>query len=55
MQWFLNNVSTIVLGLILAGIVALVIVRMIKNRRAGKTTCGCSDCAMCGSCHTKKK
>lgn len=40
---------------ILAVIVGLVIRKMIKDKRAGKSSCGCDCgcCSMAGSCHTK--
>ncbi len=39
--------------LLLAAAVALIIYRMIKNKRQGKSTCscGCSGCAMRDICH----
>ena len=49
------NIGTIVVVLILAAVVGLVIFKMIKNKKEGKSSCGCgcSDCAMKGECHTK--
>ncbi|MDO4543090.1 MAG: FeoB-associated Cys-rich membrane protein [Clostridia bacterium] len=49
MEWL----STAIICAVLAGIVTLIIVRMIKNKKKGKTSCGCNckDCPMSGKCH----
>ena len=49
-QW-----GTILAALVLLGLVCAVIVTMIRNRKKGKSTCGCgcSSCAMDGACHKK--
>ena len=43
--------------LVLIGIVALIIVSMVRNKRRGKTSCGCScaGCPMSGQCTGHKK
>ena len=48
--------GTIVVGLILAVIVALIIIQLVKDKKAGRSTCGagCAHCAMHGSCHSKE-
>lgn len=53
MLWLAENLSTIIVGLILAVIVGLIIYFMIKNRKKGKCACGheCGGCPMGGSCH----
>ena len=47
------NFSTILVLLVICGIIALVIRSMVKNKKAGKSTCGCgcSACAMSEVCH----
>ena len=47
-QW-----GTILAALVLLGLVCAVIVTMIRNKKKGKSTCGCSGCAMDGVCHKK--
>lgn len=43
--------GTVIVGVILAGIVALVIRRMIRDKKNGKSLqCGC-DCSKCKGCH----
>lgn len=47
--------STILVGIVLAGIVALIIAKMIRNRKKGKRSCGCGceNCPSAGMCHKK--
>lgn len=43
--------GTVIVGVILAGIVALVIRSMVRNKKNGKSLqCGC-DCSKCKGCH----
>ncbi|MBR5344356.1 MAG: FeoB-associated Cys-rich membrane protein [Clostridia bacterium] len=51
--WFAENWGTILVCLVLAGLVALIIVRLRKEKQKGKCSCGtnCSCCPMAGSCH----
>jgi len=50
-------ISTAVISIILAVALVLIVVKMIKNKRAGKSSCGCgcSGCAMKDICHSKSK
>ncbi len=54
--WLADNASTIIVGLILLVIVIGIIRHIIKDKRRGKSSCGCgcSNCAMKSSCHNKK-
>lgn len=54
--WLADNASTIIVGLILLVIVIGIIRHIIKDKLRGKSSCGCgcSNCAMKGSCHNKK-
>ncbi len=54
--WLADNASTIIVGLILLVIVIGIIRHIIKDKCRGKSSCGCgcSNCAMKGSCHNKK-
>ena len=47
--------STIIISLVLAAIVAGIIVKMVKNKKAGKSSCGCgcANCPMSAECHKK--
>ena len=41
-----QNLATILISLALFAVVALVIVHLVRNRRKGKSSCGC-NCAGC--------
>ena len=53
LQWFSDNLGTILISLGLLAVVALIIRSQIRQKKQGKHTCGCSGgCAGCsGSCH----
>ena len=50
------SIGTIIITLVLVGIVTLVIVGMVRDRKKGKASCcgGCAHCAMAGMCHKTK-
>lgn len=54
--WIKQNLSTIIVSIILIAAVSGVVVKMIKDRRAGKSSCGCGcqGCSMNGICHKKQ-
>lgn len=56
MMWLSSNMSTIVVCIVLIGVVTSIIVRMIKNKKQGKSSCGCGcqNCAARSSCHRRK-
>lgn len=56
LSWIVNNIGTILICVVLLLIVAAVVVSMLRNRKKGKSSCGCNcaHCAMSGSCHSKK-
>ena len=53
LQWIGANIGTIIVGLVLLAVVALVVRVMIRDKKQGKSSCGgnCAHCAACGSCH----
>ena len=51
--WLAENASTLAVSLVLLIVVALVVRKLVRDRRAGRTSCGCG-CANCpsqGICH----
>ncbi|MDE7334117.1 MAG: FeoB-associated Cys-rich membrane protein [Lachnospiraceae bacterium] len=54
--WIMENMATIIISTVLLIIVAAIIVRMVYNRKKGRSSCGCgcAGCAMNGSCHPQK-
>ena len=53
----MNIISSIIIGIGLIAVIAAIIGYMIKNKRQGKSSCGCGcrNCAMNDSCHSGKK
>ena len=53
MQWFADNLGTILISLGLIGVVSAIIIKLRKDRKQGKSSCGgnCGCCPMAGRCH----
>ncbi len=53
LNWIANNIATILISLGLLIIVFAIIVKLVKDKKKGKSSCGCNcaHCAMAGSCH----
>ncbi|MBR6999160.1 MAG: FeoB-associated Cys-rich membrane protein [Lachnospiraceae bacterium] len=51
--WIAANAGTIVISLVLLTVVTLIVRKMLRDRRAGRHSCGCGceHCAMSGRCH----
>ena len=50
LAWLSKNIATIIICLVLAVIVALIIYNLVKDKKKGKSSCGCNcaHCAMTG-------
>lgn len=52
-----ENLSTIIIGLIILAAVAGIVAKMIKDKKNGKSSCscgcGCENCPSAGICHDK--
>lgn len=57
MTYLMQNLGTIVISAVLLAIVVLIVLRLMKNKKAGKSSCGCNcaHCAMHGTCHSAAK
>ncbi len=57
LAWIAENIGTILITAALVLIVALITRKLIKDKKKGKSSCGCNcaHCAMAGSCHPQKK
>lgn len=57
LAWISENIATIIVCAVLVAIVALIIVRLIRNKKQGKTSCGCgcANCPSAGICHQSNK
>ena len=55
LEWLSANWGTILVILVLAVVVALIVRTLIRDKKAGRSSCGagCAGCAMKGSCHRK--
>ncbi len=56
LTWIKANLATVIISAVLLVIVAAIIVSIVKDKRRGKSSCGCkcAFCPMSGSCHNKK-
>lgn len=53
LEFLLSNLGTIIVGVILLAIVAVIVFKVVKDKKKGKPSCGC-NCANCPSacnCH----
>lgn len=55
--WLAQNIGTILITLLLILVVGGIIFSMIRDKRKGKSTCGCScaNCKMCSACRQAKQ
>ena len=53
LQGIAENAGTIAVSLALAALVAWIVVRLVRDRKQGKSSCGCNCgcCPMSGTCH----
>ncbi|GHV42351.1 hypothetical protein AGMMS49546_20640 [Spirochaetia bacterium] len=49
MNFIQENLSTIIVAVIVFGTLIAVTVRLIKNVRRGKLSCGCEKCGKCAA------
>ena len=56
LQWIGANLGTILICLVLLAIVTFIIVYLVRQKKQGKSSCGCNcaHCAMHGSCQSQK-
>ncbi len=55
--WLQNNIGTVAIALCVAALFCIAVVKMIKDKKSGKNTCGgcCGSCPSAGICHGEKK
>lgn len=56
LTWIWENIATIIICIALLLIVTGIIAGMIRDKRKGKSSCGCgcASCPMSDSCHKSK-
>jgi len=57
MEFIKDNLGTIIVLLAVIAVIALIVYNMYKDKKAGKTACGCkcSGCANAGICHASRE
>ncbi len=55
-SWLTANLGTILISAGLLAVVILIVVYLLRQKKAGKSSCGagCAHCAMHGQCHGKR-
>lgn len=54
LSWLTANGGTIGVIVLLLLVTGGIVASMVRNRKKGTSSCGCSNCPMNGSCHSKK-
>ena len=56
LAWLSENLATILVGLAVLALLLAIVFHMIRQKKQGKTSCGCGceGCAMKDSCHPQK-
>ena len=54
LSWIGANIGSILICLVLLAVVALILRSLIRQKKQGKSSCGCgcAHCAMQGACHS---
>ncbi len=53
LSWLAANIGTVLITVCLIAVVAVIIVKLRKDKKKGVSSCGgnCAHCAMSGTCH----
>ncbi|MBR0509489.1 MAG: FeoB-associated Cys-rich membrane protein [Clostridia bacterium] len=56
LTWLTANIGTVLITILLIAVVAVIVVKLRKDKKKGVSSCGgnCAHCAMSGTCHQKK-
>lgn len=52
MAWIIENIGSIAVCALLVALVAGIIVYKVRQKKQGKSSCGCGSCPHSGSCHS---
>jgi len=57
LEWLYANWANILILMLVGALIALAVISMIRDKKAGKSSCGCNcaKCAMAGKCHSAVK
>lgn len=52
-NWLMDHLATILISLALLAVAVLIVRHFVRQKKQGKSSCGCgcSACALRGSCH----
>ncbi|MDY3224640.1 MAG: FeoB-associated Cys-rich membrane protein [Candidatus Faecousia sp.] len=55
LQWMIANLGTIIICIVLLTGIFFIVRFLIRQKKQGKSACGCgcANCAMRGSCHSR--
>lgn len=55
LSWLNANISTILIALVLLAVVVWIVCRLFRDRKKGKSSCGCgcAHCTMADCCHKR--
>ncbi|MCR5040787.1 MAG: FeoB-associated Cys-rich membrane protein [Clostridia bacterium] len=56
LSWLAANIGTVLITLLLIAVVAVIVVKLHRDKKKGASSCGgnCAHCAMSGTCHRKQ-
>lgn len=57
LDWLSENAATVIVSAVLVAVVGLIVFKMVRDKKRGKSGCGCGcgGCAMAEICHAKNK
>ena len=57
LDFIVDNLGTILITVVLVTILASIVVKLVRDKRKGKSSCGgnCAHCALGCSCHGDKR
>ena len=57
LDFIVDNLGTILITVVLVTILAAIVVKLVRDKRKGKSSCGgnCAHCALGCSCHGDKR
>ena len=50
LTWLENNMPSVIAGVLVIAVLTAVIYSMVRNKKQGKSSCGCSGCSGCNGC-----
>lgn len=56
LEWISQNLATIIIAVIIVAIIVCIIIKMRRDKKSGRTSCGCGcdNCPSSSICHKSK-